>query len=181
MSAGEVAPSASIAGRSERGELIRVVIAEDEAPLREALVALIEGEPDLEIAGVAADAQGAIEVAEASQPHVLLQDVRLPGGGGSRVAVEVAARVPGARLIALSAYEDRASVLSMLRAGAIGYLVKGTTPAEILEAIRRAARGQASLAGDVTTHVISDLMREVEERRTSEQASRRSEEHFRTL
>ena len=174
-------PGSGEQAQRQSARAIRVLIAEDELPLREALVALISSEPDLEIVGVVADAQEAIDVAAECRPDVILQDVRIPGGGGARVAMEVAQRLPDARLLALSAYEDRATVLSMLRAGAIGYLVKGTTPAEILEALRRAARGQASLSGETATNVIGDLVREIEERRSAEQASRRNEDHFRAL
>lgn len=160
---------------------IRVLIAEDEQPLREALAELLAGEPDLEVVGTASDVDSALAAAEAKQPDVILQDVRIAGGGGARVAREVAGRAAGARLLALSAYEDRASVLAMLRAGAVGYLVKGTTPAEILEAVRRTARGQASLSAELAWHLVDDLMKETEERRDTEKAARRDEARVRAL
>src|SRR5881227_3704777 len=95
---------------AENREAIRVLIAEDEAPLRDALVALIGGESDLRIVGVATDVDAALAAAQETKPDVILQDVRIPGGGGTRVAREVAALVPDARVIALSAYADRANV-----------------------------------------------------------------------
>ncbi len=164
-----------------RDRPILVLIAEDEKPLREALVALIEGQADLEIVGAVADADAAIETAMRAAPDVILQDVRIPRGGGSRVAQAVTEQGNGTNVIALSAYEDGASVLAMLRAGAIGYLVKGTSPPEILEAVRRAARGQASLSGQIVAGVVEDLVREIESRRETERSSRQSEQLFRAL
>ena len=163
------------------GRPTRVLIGEDEAPLREALTELLSGEPDLVVVGAAADVQSTISTALSTHPDVVLQDVRVPGGGGPRVASALAQQLPEARVLALSAYDDRASVMSMLRSGAIGYVIKGNTPAEILEAVRRAARGQASLPGDLVKNLIEDLIRELEHRRSAEQTSRRNEEHFRAL
>ncbi|HEY4348955.1 MAG TPA: response regulator [Gaiellaceae bacterium] len=129
------------------------MIAEDEEPLRAALSDLISLEEGFELAAIAADADSAIEKARATQPDVAVLDARMPGGGGPRAAREIAVVSPGTRAIALSAYDDRARVLEMLQAGAIGYLVKGTASAEIIEAIARAARGQSSLP----TELIADL------------------------
>jgi PAS domain S-box-containing protein len=168
-------------GERSGEDRIGVLVVEDEQPLREALVALLSGEPDLVLVGTAADADAALALAEANQPDVILQDVRIPGGGGARVAREAATRAPGASMLALSAYEDRASVLAMLRSGAVGYLVKGTPPAEILEAIRRAARGQASLSADLAANIVGDLLREADERRAAEETARRDEEQVRAL
>lgn len=139
------------------GGSIRVVVAEDDPALREAIADFLRSEPDLELVGVAADADGAIEIAEKEQPDVVLVDVKMPGGGGSRAAREIRRRSPSTRVLALSAYEDRRTVLEMLRAGAVGYLVKGTEADEIVETIRRSMRGQGSLSVEVTAEVIHEL------------------------
>jgi PAS domain S-box-containing protein len=81
-------------------------------------------------------------------------------------------------VIALSAYDDRVTVLDMLRAGAAGYLVKGTSSGEIIEAVHRAARGQASLSLDMTTDVVEELVRDRTERHETRDELRRSEEKF---
>src|SRR5262249_61332710 len=130
--------------------------------------------------GAAADARDAVELAHRLEPDVALVDVKMPGGG-AQAAAGIASASPETRVIALSAYEDLASVLDMLRNGAVGYLVKGTAPSEILEAIRRAVRRQASLSAEVTTGVIDALFQEIEEGRQSEDVLRRSEERFRDL
>jgi signal transduction histidine kinase len=137
---------------------ITVLIAEDEPAVRAALSDLIEIEDELQLVGAAADAQEAIDLAREHHPDVALVDVKMPAGGGTRAAREIRALSPATRVVALSAYEDRTTVLDMLRAGAAGYLVKGTSAGEIVEAIRRSVRGQASLSTEVTAEVIHELV-----------------------
>lgn len=139
-------------------ERIQVLIAEDEVAVREALVDLVGSDPALSVAGTAPDADQAIDVATATQPDVALVDVRMPGGGGPRAAREIRNHSPQTRIVALSAYEDRSTVLEMLRAGAVGYIVKGTSADEILGTIHRAAKGQGSLSTEVTAEVIQELV-----------------------
>ena len=157
-----------------------VLVAEDERPLRDALTALVAGEPGFELAGGVGDAHAAIELAAAQSPDVALVDVRMPGGG--REAIRGIHEVsPGTRVVALSAYDDKATVFEMLRLGAVGYLVKGTSPGEIVEAIRRAARGQSSLSASLMSSVITELAADIVERGEAEDVLRRSEEKFRGL
>ena len=108
---------ASRANHVERHAPIRVLVAEDEEPLRAAICDLIAGEDGLELAAVASSADEAIEQAREVKPDVALLDVRMPGGGGPRAAMEIRSVSPDTRSIALSAYEDRSNVLEMLRAG----------------------------------------------------------------
>jgi EAL domain-containing protein (putative c-di-GMP-specific phosphodiesterase class I) len=83
--------------------------------------------------------------------------VKWRGGGGPRAAREILAITPHTRVVALSAHEDRSSVLEMLRAGVVGYVVKGASAEEILETVRRSVLGQASLSAHVTGHVVHEL------------------------
>jgi PAS domain S-box-containing protein len=160
---------------------IRVVVAEDEKPLRDALAALIVSEEGFELVGTAMEAGQAIEVARTTSPDVVLVDVKMPNGGGRRAAREITGSCPGTRVVALSAYADRVTVVDMLRAGAVGYLVKGVSPNEILEAIARASRGQASLSLEMTAEVIEALTGDIAQHRESEEQLRRSEERIREL
>jgi PAS domain S-box-containing protein len=160
---------------------IRVLIAEDEQSLREVLCDLINSEENMEVVGAVAFANEAIELAERTKPDVALLDVRMPGGGGPRVAAAISVGSPQTRVLALSAYEERASVLQMLRAGAVSYLVKGVSGVEIVEAIRRATRGQASLSVEVANGVISALFQDIAERHHAEAALHQSNEKFRAL
>ena len=159
---------------------IRVLIADDEPALRHAIAELIEGEEGIELAGCAADANEAAALAGEARPDVAIVDVRMPGGGPEavRLIVDVS---PNTRVLALSAYEDRTTVIAMLAAGAMGYLVKGVAAEEIVEAIRRARRGQASLTAAMTAELLDELSSGTVERREIEEGLRRSEQRMRRL
>src|ERR1700678_3543325 len=122
---------------------ITVLIAEDDEQLRDAVCDLIDGDDGFEVVAVAVDADQAVERARSVKPDVALLDMRMPAGGAPRAARAIHEASPATRCLALSAYEDRASVLEALRSGAVGYLVKGAAPREILEAISRAVRDQS--------------------------------------
>lgn len=136
---------------------IRVLIAEDEPAVREAMVDLVSSDDSMEVVGAACDADEAIEVARVEKPDVALIDVKMPGGGGPRATREIRKESPQTQVVALSAYEDRRTVLEMLRAGVVGYVVKGTSAEEILYTIRRTMRGQGSLSVEITADVIHEL------------------------
>lgn len=162
-------------------EPIRVLVAEDEEPLRNAVVDLIASEAGLEVVGSAASADEAIELAGELAPDVAIVDVRMPGGGPC-AALGICARSPATRVIALSAYEDRATVLEMLRCGAVGYLVKGIPPVELLEAIRRAQEGHVTFSIDVIEGVADELAKATSEESHSVVTDlRRTEQRFRAL
>ena len=165
---------------SEGPPVIQVLVAEDERPLREAICALIESEQDMHIVGAATNAAEAIDVAARTTPNVALIDVRMPGGGPA-AARGILEGSPATRVVSLSAYDDQATVLEMLSAGAVGYLVKGVAPVEVIEAVRRAARGHASLSVDVITAVVADLAEDAGGRREAVEVLRRSEQRFRGL
>ncbi|MGH2712039.1 MAG: ATP-binding response regulator [Actinomycetota bacterium] len=137
---------------------LSVVIADDEPVIRSALADLISSDAGLLLVGTANDADGAISLARKHQPDVVVLDVKMPAGGGERAAREIRSSCPATRIIALSAHDDRSSVLEMLRAGASGYVVKGASSGDILEALRRSIRGQASLSAEVTGDVIHELV-----------------------
>ncbi len=124
---------------------IRVLIADDEQTVRESLAGVIGSDPSLEIVGSAQDAQGAIDLAAWRHPDVALLDVRMPGGG-PRAAAEIARLSPTTRVLALSAVEDRDSVLAMIRAGALSYVGKTASNEEILGAIHGTAEGGTRLS-----------------------------------
>ncbi|MFB3738092.1 MAG: response regulator, partial [Candidatus Velamenicoccus archaeovorus] len=158
-------------------ERIRVLIADDEAAVREAMADLVATDPLLEVVGTAGDAQEAISLARECKPDVALVDVKMPAGGGRRAAREILKESPQTHVVALSVYDDRATVLDMLRAGVVGYIVKGTSAEEILYTIRRSMRGQGSLSAEVTGDVIRELAASLER---SEALARELEELDRT-
>jgi DNA-binding response OmpR family regulator len=135
---------------------LRVLIADDEPEVRETLISLVDGDPGLELAGVAEDADEAVEVARVTRPDVALLDVSMPGGGGPRAAVGIRWRSPRTHLVAFSLHDDRASIVDMLRAGAIGYVVKGASCEEITDALRWAAQGRGYFPLDVVRELAGD-------------------------
>ncbi|MGZ8697379.1 MAG: EAL domain-containing protein [Gaiellaceae bacterium] len=136
---------------------IRVLVADDEPVVLAALAELVETEETLELVGSAKDAQEAIEVAVREHPDVALLDVKMPAGGGPRAAREIRIGSLQTRVVALSAYEDRTSVLEMLRAGAVGYLVKGTRAAEIVKMVHNVTRGDVVLSSEVMGDILEEL------------------------
>lgn len=139
---------------------IRVLIAEDDADVRAALCELVTSEPSFELIGAAVDAPEAIELAAAGMPDVVLVDVHMPGGGAAAVS-GIHRRSPTSKVIVLSGSDDRETVLEMVREGIDGYLVKGGSIEEIVEAIRRAPEGRGSLSRGITNDVIQELARQL--------------------
>jgi len=143
--------------RADAGVAVRVLVADDEPALRDALSELLAQEPSLALVGAAADADEAVAMATREQPDVALVDVSMPAGGGARAAREIARSSPHTRVIALSAFEDRSTVMEMLRAGAVGYLVKGAAGEDIVGSIHRVATGRASISADVVDGLVHEL------------------------
>ena len=137
--------------------LARILIADDDANIREALRELLECEDGLEVVGVAEDAIQAVEVAARERPDVAILDVKMPGGGGPHAARGILAESPLTRIVALSAYGDRASILEMLSAGATAYLVKGSMPDEVTQTIQRVLRGESAFSPEVASTVVREL------------------------
>jgi DNA-binding NarL/FixJ family response regulator len=126
----------------------RVLIADDERVVRDALADLIEASDGMTVAAVVADADAAIAAAAKVRPDVALVDVRMPGGG-PRATRGILERCPQTRVLALSASGGPETVLEMFRAGAAGYLVKGIRPTEVIAGIRHAAVGGSPLSAEV--------------------------------
>ncbi len=137
--------------------VIRVLLADDDDMVREALAEVVQADPDLELVALAEDADEAIARAGEQHPDVAIVDIRMPGGGGLRVTREMPGVSPSTRILAHSALSDHATVVQMLELGAVGYLLKGTPPSEIRTAVRRAAGGHEALSPEVMTLLVRDL------------------------
>jgi EAL domain-containing protein (putative c-di-GMP-specific phosphodiesterase class I)/DNA-binding NarL/FixJ family response regulator len=160
------------------GARIRVLIAEDDPAVRGALSRLISREPGFELVDAVPGATEAIEAAAREHPDVALVDVRMPGGGPS-AARGIRRLSPDTKVLALSALDDRPTVLQMVEAGVVGYLVKGSPVEHIVDSIERAAAGQGSLSVEVTGDVLSELAGELSERRRVEGRRHRREARIR--
>src|SRR5438874_2003479 len=158
---------------------IRILVAEDDPGVRAALVGLIQAEPAFQLAGEVAGAAEAVEVAAKQQPDVAVIDVRMPGGGGPAAVRGIKRRSPATRMLAFSAADDRATVLEMLEAGVVGYLVKGSSIESIVESIEQAAGGQGSLSVEITGDVIEELVGQLSVRRRAEDRRKARESRVR--
>jgi EAL domain-containing protein (putative c-di-GMP-specific phosphodiesterase class I)/CheY-like chemotaxis protein len=143
------------------------MVADDEEAVRDVLQVLLASEPELELVATAPDTESAIEAASREQPDVALVDVQMPGGGGPRAAREIIRRSSKTKVIALSAHEDVDTVLRMLRAGALAYVVKGDSTDELLTAIHRAVDGEPVVAERLALPVSTAIAEHLEHRRES--------------
>lgn len=139
---------------------IRVLLADDQALIRAGFAALIASAPDMAVVGEAIDGADAIRQASALQPDVVLMDIRMPGTDGIAATRQIASATggPGARIIVLTTFEADEFVVSALRAGASGFLGKGVEPADLLEAIRVVAAGEALLSPSATRQLIARFL-----------------------
>ena len=128
---------------------IRVLLVDEHAMTRDALAEVLEREPDISIVGQAGNGRAAVQLARDLAPDVVVLDVALPELNGVGAAVRIVARNPAVRVVALSSFSDQHFVTEMLKAGATGYVVKSSTRAELLRAIRVVSKGQRYLCPSV--------------------------------
>jgi NarL family two-component system response regulator LiaR len=125
--------------------VIRVLIVDDHAVVREGLRAFLELQSDIEIAGEAADGAQAVRQAKQLAPDVILMDLVMPGLGGVDAMQQLRAVAPSSRVIVLTSFLDDDRLLPAIQAGATGYLLKNVAPAELVRAIRAAQAGETSI------------------------------------
>jgi two-component system, NarL family, response regulator DevR len=137
-----------------RVDPIRVAVVDDHEVVREGIVALIEREPDMRVVGSYGSGEDLLDHVEVIRPDVVTVDYRLPGLTGSTVCRRLLKRRPGIAVLVLSSYADDAIIQACLEAGARGYLTKDSDHADLPNAIRAVARGEAVLAPEITAQVI---------------------------
>ncbi|MFK4790024.1 response regulator [Microbacterium sp. ZW T5_56] len=134
---------------------IRVVITDDEPAVRDALRLLVDSDPGLAVVGVAVDGDTAIELVRRERPDVVLMDVQMPRRGGIEATRVLTSAQRAPRVLVLTTFDLDEYVYGALSAGASGFLLKNSTPADILRAIRVVHEGNALLAPEVTRRLIS--------------------------
>ncbi len=138
-------------------ELIRIVIADDHAIVREGLRALLDTEPGMELIGEAADGEQAALLARSLHPDVILLDMVMPRKNGLEAIAEITEHEPSARILVLTSFAEDDQVFPAIKAGALGYLLKDSAPRELLQAIRDVYRGEAALHPAIARKVIQEL------------------------
>jgi two-component system, NarL family, response regulator NreC len=140
---------------------IRILLADDHRVVRHGFRRILEEQADMEVVGEASDGRQAMELAEQLAPDVLVMDVTMPRLNGIEAARQLAKSCPRLRVLALSMQKDGVYVREMLRAGARGYLLKESTEADLLAAVRAVAAGKAWLSSEVSDAVLEDYRKHV--------------------
>ena len=140
--------------------MIRVLLADDQALVREGFRALIDREPDMSVVGEAGDGAEAVHLARQLQPDVVLMDIRMPGIDGITATRRLlGADDSGVRVLILTTFDQDDYVFESLRAGASGFLLKDVRQGQLIDAIRTVAAGEALLAPSVTRRLIENFCR----------------------
>ncbi len=130
---------------SSDGATLRIVVADDQRAVREALATVLDAEPGLQVVGLAADGDEAVELAHRFSPDVVLMDLRMPNVDGVTATQRLATELPAVRVVVLTTFADDSSILTALEAGAMGFLTKDAGREQIALAVRSAAAGQSVL------------------------------------
>ena len=139
--------------------MIRLLLVDDHAIVREGLRMLLGEVPDLELVGEAKDGPEAVTTAAALRPDVILLDLMLPGLNGIEVTRRILAQQPACRIIVLTTFADDQNVMAAMQAGAAGYLLKDVLQADLVKSIHQAAQGEPALHPEAQRRLVEHLTR----------------------
>src|SRR3990172_2849076 len=137
---------------------IRILLADDHAVLRSGLRALLNLEPDFEVVGAASNGREAVELVQKVKPDVIVMDISMPEMNGMRAAEEIQKLGLPSRLVMLTVHAEEEYLFQTLRLGASGYVLKSSADAELMDAIRAAARGEVYLYPSAVKKVLSEYL-----------------------
>ena len=136
---------------------IRILIADDHAIVREGLRTLIAVKPGLELVGEASDGEEAAMLAKSLQPDIILLDMVMPRKDGLAAIEDIKQDNPNARILVLTSFDDDDRVFAAIKAGALGYLLKDSSPQQLVQAIHDVYQGRSSLHPTIALKVIREL------------------------
>jgi DNA-binding NarL/FixJ family response regulator len=139
--------------------VIRVVIADDQALVRDGFGMILDAQPDIEVVGQASDGREAVEMARELQPDVVLMDIRMPEVDGVEATRRLVADPTSPRILMLTTFDQNEYVYDAMKAGASGFLLKDVRRDELVNAVRSVAAGDALLASSLTRRFIEDFVR----------------------
>jgi DNA-binding NarL/FixJ family response regulator len=139
---------------------IKIVLADDHNIVREAIRVLLDSESDMKVVGEAADGQTTLELVQKMSPDVVIMDIAMPGLNGIEATRKIIAKIPGVKVIALSAHPDRKFVFHMFKAGASGYLLKDCFFEELTCAIRTVTKNEIYVSPRIADVVVKDFIRQ---------------------
>jgi DNA-binding NarL/FixJ family response regulator len=140
----------------------RVLVVDDHAVVREGIKMVLETDPDLEVVGEAASGEEAVEKVRELKPDVVVMDVGMPGMSGFEATRRIRQTNPDVKVLALTVHDNEAYLFQMLQAGAVGYVLKRAPAADVIQAVKGAARGEAILYPSVAKLLIRDYLSRVE-------------------
>lgn len=138
---------------------LRILLADDHETVREGLRMILNAQPDMQVVATAGDGREAISQAERMTPDVVIMDISMPGLNGLAATLQLTEKCPGAKVLTLTRHADSSYLQQLLRAGAAGYVLKQSRPAELLHAIRSVAAGGKYLDASITAPVIGTYAR----------------------
>jgi DNA-binding NarL/FixJ family response regulator len=144
-------------GEHEQGNVIRILLVDDHALVREGTRRLLETENDVQVVAEASSGEEAIEVARSLQPDIAVMDIAMPGIGGIEATRAIKKYCPETAVLILSAYDDEPYLLALLDAGAAGFLLKNVHGQELIQAIRAVARGESLLQPSIAEKMMRRL------------------------
>jgi DNA-binding NarL/FixJ family response regulator len=134
---------------------LRILLADDHETVREGLRMILNAQPDMQVVATAGDGRDAVAQAERITPDVVIMDISMPGLNGLAATSQLVERVPSARVLTLTRHADSSYLQQLMRAGAAGYVLKQSRPAELLHAIRAVATGGKYLDASMTAPVLN--------------------------
>ena len=148
---------------------IRIYLADDHELVRRGLLALLSTEPELEVVGVGADGAEAVSQAAALEPDVILMDLQMPRKSGIEAIGEIKEANPHARILVLTSFGDDDLVFAAIQAGALGYLLKDSSPQELVQAIKNVHDGHPFLDPEIALMMIHEINRPLANRTPTEE------------
>lgn len=138
-------------------ELLSVLIADDEAVVRDTISIYVNSAPDMQVVGTAADGRAAVQMAETLRPDIILMDIQMPRVDGVEAVAEVLRLLPRTHVVMITTFTSREAVVPALRAGALGYVLKSDPPERLLSAVREAVAGRTQLSPQALEAVVGHL------------------------
>ena len=161
---------------TEKEKAIRILIADDHQLVRQGLMALLTVKPGIEVLGQATDGVEAVELAQSLGPDIILLDLLMPNKDGIEATREIKAEDPDARILIITSFAEDENVYQAIKAGALGYLLKDSSPQELMQAIHNVCAGRLSLHPNIALKLIEDLNQPKDTRPTEDPLTEREVE-----
>jgi len=162
-------------------ETTRVLVVDDHEIVRKGIRALLSKEPGIHVIGEAANGADAITQSQSLKPDVILMDLMMPKVDGIEATRQITTTQPGTRVLVLSSFAADDKVFPAIKAGALGYLLKDSSPTELIQAIRQVHQGQPSLDSSIALKVLQEMAHPTQESPSAHRLTEREEEVVRLI